>query len=142
MTKQPIPVATVASCQRKQRKGTVLVVFMLSLAMLSMTALAMVRVTLLQRDMVRSNELLVQSEWLFQSAVVRASSQLQASEDYDGEEWRIEARMIGQTFDALTQISVEQTDDQTKRRRVTITVMYPPDDARRVMVSRSVMIAP
>lgn len=142
MTKHPVSAEEVVSGQHRQRAGTVLVIFMLSLAMLSMTALAMVRVTLLQRDMVRSNELIVQSEWLFQSAVVRASSQLQASEDYDGEEWRIDAGAIGQTFDALAQISVEQTDDQTKGRRVVITVMYPPDDVRRVMVSRSVIIAP
>lgn len=142
MTKHPVSVVEELSNQQKQRAGTVLVVFMLSLAMLSMTALAMVRVTLLQRDMVRSNELIVQSEWLFQSAVVRASSQLQASEDYDGEEWKIDAETIGQMFDALAQISVEQADEQTKGHRVVITVMYPPDDVRRVMVSRSVMIAP
>lgn len=126
----------------KPRRGTILVIFMLSLAMLSMTVLAMIRVTLLHRDMVRSNELLVQSEWLFQSAVVRAASRLRASSEYTGEEWRIDADSSGQKLDGLARISVEGDDDQTNARRVAITVIYPPDDARRVTVSRTVTISP
>ena len=70
-TRQTVP--------RQKRRGTILVVLMLSLAMLSMTAAAMVRVSLLQRDMVRSNDLRVQAEWLFQSAVSRAASDLRRS---------------------------------------------------------------
>ncbi|MGZ0169696.1 MAG: hypothetical protein ACKVHE_09070 [Planctomycetales bacterium] len=128
------------ACRR--RRGTILVVFMISLAMLSLTTVAMVRVALLQRGVVRSNELRVQSEWLFQSAVARAASQLQANAEYNGEEWEIAADSIGQSFDAVARISVEPSDDQTKDRAVAITVIYPPDDPNRAMVSRTVSISP
>ena len=136
------PAATHSSRLTDRRRGTVLVIFMLSLGMLSLTAAAMVRVTLLQRDMVRSNDLRVQSEWLFQSAVVRAASQLQASADYTGEEWNISAESLGQKFHAVAGIAVESANDQTKQRRVTISVVYPPGDPNRAMVSREVLISP
>lgn len=128
--------------QDRRRPGTILVIFMISLAMLSLTATAMVRVTLLQRSMVRSNDLRIQSEWLFQSAVARAATQLRASGEYFGEEWKIPEASIGQSFDAVARISVEPPNDQTKKRTVAITVVYPPDDPNRATVSRTVTITP
>ncbi|MFT5322542.1 MAG: hypothetical protein ACI8P0_000377 [Planctomycetaceae bacterium] len=125
----------------RNRKGTIMVIFMISLAMLSLTAAAMLRVTLLQRSMVKSNELRIQSEWLFQSAVARASSELKSNAEYTGEEWKIMAQSLGQTSDALAKISVEPVDGKTNERRVAITVLYPPDDAQRATVSRSVTIS-
>lgn len=142
MTRVLFPSTAFRQRQTKQRRGTILVFFMLSLAMLTMTAAAMVRVTLLHRGMVRSNELRVQSEWLFQSAIVRAASQLEANADYTGEEWAIAADSLGQSFDAVARISVAAEDDKTKDRSVEISVIYPPDDANRAMVSRSVSISP
>ncbi len=123
------------------RRGTVLVIFMVSLAMLSLTAAAMLRVTLLQRSMVQSNELRIQSEWLFQSAVARASSQLKSNAEYAGEEWKITALSLGQTSGAVANISVDTVDGKTNERRVAITVLYPPDDALRATVFRSVTIS-
>lgn len=128
-------------CRQCTRRGTVLVIFMVSLAMLSLTAAAMMRVTLLQRSMVRNNELRIQSEWLFQSAVARASTELKADAEYDGEEWKITAESLGQTSDALAQISVEPVDGKTNERRVAITINYPPSDAQRATVSRSVTVS-
>ena len=128
-------------CHDGRRAGTVIVIFMVSLAMLSMTAAALVRVTLLQRSMVRNNELRIQSEWLFQSAVVRASSELKSNVEYNGEEWNIAAESLGQTFDAVAKISIEAVDGKTNERRALITVIYPPDAAERATVSRSVTIS-
>lgn len=128
-------------CHDGRRAGTVIVIFMVSLAMLSMTAAALVRVTLLQRSMVRNNELRIQSEWLFQSAVVRASSELKSNAEYNGEEWNIAAESLGQTFDAVAKISIEAVDGKTNERRASITVIYPPDEAERATVSRSVTIS-
>ena len=123
------------------RTGTILVIFMVSLAMLSLTAAAMLRVTLLQRSMVQSNELRIQSEWLFQSAVARASSELRSNAEYAGEEWKMTAESLGQTSSAVANISVDTVDGKTNERRVAITVLYPPDDAQRATVSRSVTIS-
>jgi hypothetical protein len=142
MKRIQLPIEATGDKQARCRTGTVLVIFMLSLAMLSMTVAAMVRVTLLHRGMVRSNELRVQSEWLFQSAVVRASSQLQANPNYSGEEWKIAADTLGQSFDAVARIAVAAEGDQTKDRSVAISVMYPPDDTNRAMVSRTISISP
>lgn len=123
------------------RAGTVLVIFMLSLAMLSMTAAAMLRVTLLQRSVVRSNELRIQSEWLFQSAVAKASSELKSNAEYTGEEWKMTAESLGQESDAVANISVNTVDGKTNERRVTITVLYPPDETDRATVTRTVSIS-
>ena len=136
-----VPSTAKNRCHDCRRAGTVLVIFMVSLAMLSMTAVALVRVTLLQRSMVRNNELRIQSEWLFQSAVVRASSRLNSNAEYSGEEWNIAAKSLGQTFDALAKISIEAVDGKTNERRAAITVIYPPDNAERATVSRTVTIS-
>lgn len=125
----------------QRRAGTVIVIFMVSLAMLSMTAAALVRVTLLQRSMVRNNELRIQSEWLFQSAVVRASSALKSNAEYSGEEWNIPAESLGQTSSAVAKISIETVKGKTNERQASITVIYPPDDTERATVSRSVTIS-
>lgn len=126
---------------RRNRKGTVLVIFMISLAMLSMTAAAMVRVTLLQRSMVRNNELRIQSEWLFQSAVAKASSELKSNSEYNGEEWNIAAESLGQPFAAVAKISIKPVDGKTNERQASIIVIYPPDNAERATVSRSATIS-
>lgn len=134
-------VTTPTAIRRGNRTGTVLVIFMVSLAMLSLTAAAMLRVTLLQRSMVQSNELRIQSEWLFQSAVARASSELKSDAQYMGEEWKLTAQSLGQTSGAVANISVDAVDGKTNERRVAITVLYPPDDAQRATVSRTVSIS-
>lgn len=136
-----IPDSSILRIHHGNRSGTVLVIFMVSLAMLSLTAAAMLRVTLLQRSMVQSNELRIQSEWLFQSAVARASSELKSNAEYAGEEWKMTAQSLGQTSGAVANISVEAVDGKTNERRVAITVLYPPDDAQRATVSRSVTIS-
>lgn len=124
------------------RRGTILVMFMVGLAMLSLTIAAMVRVTLLQRDIVQSNELRIQSEWLFQSAVVRATTRFRSNAAYKGEEWNIPAESLGQPSGAVATISVEPPEEQTKERRVKITLLYAPDKPLRAMVSREVSISP
>jgi flagellar basal body-associated protein FliL len=123
------------------RRGSMLIIFMVSLAMLSLTAAALVRVTLLHRSMVRSNEVRIQSEWLFHSAVARAASQLKTNAGYDGEEWKIEAESLGQSSSAVAKISVETIDGKTNERRVAISVIYPPDNVQRATVSRTVTIS-
>lgn len=141
MKKTLVPSITKRRCYDHRRAGTVIVIFMVSLAMLSMTAAAMLRVTLLQRSMVRNDELRIQSEWLFQSAVVRASSQLKSNAEYNGEEWNIAAESLGQTFDAVAEILIEAVEGKTNERQASITVIYPPDNAERATVSRSVIIS-
>ncbi len=141
MKKALVPTTAKTRGHNRRRAGTVIVIFMVSLAMLSMTAAALVRVTLLQRSMVRNNELRIQSEWLFQSAVVRASSALKSNAEYSGEEWNIPAESLGQTFDAVARISIDSVEGKTNERRAAITVIYPPDDAERATVTRSVTIS-
>lgn len=141
MKKSLIPPTTKNLCYDHRRAGTVIVIFMVSLAMLSLTAAAMLRVTLLQRSMVRNNELRIQSEWLFQSAVARTSTELKSNAEYDGEEWTMPAASLGQSSDALAKISVEPVEGKTNERRVTITILYPPNGTQRATVSRSVTIS-
>lgn len=136
-----IPDSSILRIHHCNRRGTVLVIFMVSLAMLSLTAAAMLRVTLLQRSMVQSNELRIQSEWLFQSAVARAASELKSNAEYAGEEWKMTAQSLGQTSGAVANISVDTVDGKTNERRVEITVLYPPDDAQRATVTRTVSIS-
>jgi len=125
---------------RQARRGGVFVLFLLSLLLLTLTSGAMIRSTLLQRDLGRAGALRTQAEWVFQSAINRAAVHLERDPAWAGEEWSIAAGDLQQPHGALAEIVVTPDPAQEMRRQVSITVNCPPDGAIRARVSRAVVI--
>jgi hypothetical protein len=123
-----------------RRRGTILILFMLSLLLLSLTVGVMIRSTVIQRSLVRGDLQRVQAEWLVHSAAARAASQLQISTDYTGEQWSVPAEALNQHDAALASIQVATDPESETRRLVTITVNYPPEGTDRVRASRTVPV--
>jgi len=113
---------------------------MLSLLLLSLTVGVMIRSTVIQRSLVRSDLQRVQADWLVHSAAARAASQLQVSTEYSGEQWSIPAEVLNQHDAALANIQVATDPESETRRLVTITVNYPPEGAHRVRSTRVVPV--
>lgn len=124
-----------------RRNGTILVLFILSLLLLTMTVGVLIRASLTQRGLVRSDIRRVQADWLVQSAAARASGQLQNDSTYAGEQWQIAAETLNQPDAAVADIQVATDPESETNRLVTITVNYPPEGTDRVRASRTVSIA-
>lgn len=124
-----------------RRRGTVLILFMLSLLLLSLTVGVLIRAAVTQRRLVRSDLSLVQADWLVHSAAMRAAQNLKTNPDYSGETWEIAADAIGQPDAAVAEIQVATDPASESRRLVTITVNYPPGVPDRVQATRTLPIA-
>jgi type II secretory pathway component PulK len=123
-----------------RRRGTILILFMLSLLLMSLTVGVLIRSTVIQRSLVRSDLQRVQADWLVHSAAARAASQLQANADYSGEQWSIPAEALNQHDSALASIQVATDPESETRRLVTITVNYPPEGAHRARATRVIPV--
>lgn len=124
-----------------RRRGTVLIMFMLSLLLLSLTVGVLIRASLIQRNLVGGGERRVQADWIVHSAAARAAQQLKTNPEYSGETWNIPAEALGQPDAAVAEIEVTTDPAATSRRLVNITVNYPPGVSDRVRASRTVPVA-
>lgn len=132
----------------RRRRGSIFPIFLVSLILVAATSAILVRTTLTQRALVRSEERRLQADWLVQSASARAAAKLATDAAYSGETWQVSADEIQQTNGASIEISVSKLDDSatrpgissTSHRQVDITVNYPPDGKQRVRLSRQLFV--
>lgn len=62
-----------------------------------------------------------QAEWLAYAGLARATSQMQADGDYDGETWTLAPQELSQSYDAAIEISLDASDGITCRVRIPAT---------------------
>jgi hypothetical protein len=130
------------------RRGSIFPIFLISLILVAATAAALVRTTLTQRSLVRTEELRLQADWLVHSASARAAAKLAGDATYSGETWSLSAEELGQKHGATVEIAVSTIDDNPtrrdlspqKNRQVDITVNYPPEGNPRVRLTRQVFV--
>lgn len=125
-----------------QRRGSAVMLMLVTLIVLSMLVAGLVKTVGLQRDVVRADAVRVQAEWLLQSSVNRAAARLQEKQDYSGEIWSPSPEELGQTENARIEIKVAADSKEPQRRRVSIRVEYPAtaDHEHKARLSREVLI--
>ncbi|MDA0591030.1 MAG: hypothetical protein O2820_10305 [Planctomycetota bacterium] len=132
----------------QSRRGSIFPIFLISLILVAATAAVLVRTTLTQRSLVRTEELRLQADWLVHSAAARAAAKLASDPAYAGETWPVLAEELGQQHGASVEIAVSTIDANPTRRdlspksnrQVDITVNYPPEGNPRVRLSRQVFV--
>lgn len=125
-----------------RRQGSVFPILLISLLLVSATAAVLVKTTLTQRSIVRSEELRLQADWLVHSATARAAAALAADATWTGETWQIPADQLGQSHGATVDIAISLSDQNPNRHQADITVNYPSQGEHRVRLSRRVLIKP
>lgn len=131
---------------KTNRIGSIFPIFLISLVLVSATGAALVRTTLTQRSLVRSEDLRLQADWLVHSASARAAAKLSADAAYKGETWKVSADQLGQANAASIEITVSPINgvrpdlSPEQNRRVDITVNYPPESEQRVRLTRQVFV--
>ena len=118
-----------------RRRGAILLVVIVLLAIVSALSFSMIKVGLVRRQAIRSEQWGVQAGWLAESALERAAWRLAADPDYAGETWKLSPEELGRDDSAVVTIEVEGVPGQPGRRAVRVKADYP--DALRHRTRRS-----
>jgi type II secretory pathway component PulK len=135
-------------------RGMTVVAVLVCLVIITLVSGAVLKVSLAQRELTRSQERRLQAEWLAESGAQRAMARLASDRDYVGETWSLTAQDLGQSerpSTVTTQgepqravaqilIAVERVPTVAERRRVRIQADYPLEAARRSRHTKEIMI--
>ena len=129
---------TATSTVRQAHTGSVLVVALICLLLLTVLAASLTRTVILQREQVIRDEWQLQAEWLAESAVDRAVLQLQSTPDYEGEEWQPRLVEAGVPLGQVNIIIVrEQSETESSLTRIDVTADVPSNTSQRARVQRT-----
>jgi len=127
------------------RRGTILVIAMMCLLIMSMLSASLLRIALVERQHERSQGQHLQTHWLAESGLQLAALQLRQNPDYEGEVWEIAASELGGTSAGRVEIKVEQVaadeskSGKTSPRRIHVRAEYPVNSPQRKQVSRVIV---
>jgi Tfp pilus assembly protein PilX len=127
---------------RNRRRGLATAAVLICLFFITLISLATLRASFARRQMVRSNELKLQAEWLAEAGIERARSRIAADAKYSGETWSIAAVELDSADDALVVINVEPVTSDPKARLVRVRADYPREPPRRARHSRELVVIP
>lgn len=117
------------SAQRRNRRGGVLIFVVLALVLVSLSATAIVQLTAVQHRQSQQLEQRQQEQWLAESAIRRASHNLQTSTDYRTETWQIPAGTLATAHQYEVRIEAVPVNDQPNRITVRVEVVATEKDA-------------
>ncbi len=123
-----------------RRRGAVLIVAMVCVAVAAVAMVSLLQLAVGQRKLVRAEALHLQCSWLAESALDRAASRLAHDPKYPGETWTLPAAALGGTDGATVTIRVEPVPDQSMRRLVCVEAVYPDDPQDRVRLSKQAVV--
>jgi hypothetical protein len=119
----------------KPRDGALLICVLVCLLVASAMVTATTRSALQSRRNVRLQHQMRQTELLLDAGVLRAASQLQLSDDYEGETWRPNGA-IGRFGNPLVEIRISAGEKKGDSRHVeVIASLGIPDDPQQINAS-------
>jgi type II secretory pathway component PulK len=119
----------IANPARKPSRGMTVVAVLVCLIIVTLISGAVLKVSVAQRELARSQERRLQAEWLAESGVERATARLGGDRDYVGETWSLSAQDLARSEQEPTVASPAKAE--TPAARVTITVVRVPASANR-----------
>jgi Tfp pilus assembly protein PilV len=114
------------------RRGTVLIVVIVSLVVVLATLMALVRLAGSHRGAIESQSLRLQARWLARSGAERAVARLAADAKYSGETWNVTAGDLGAADAARVEIRIEAVAGHPQRRAVRVQADFPAEGLQRV----------
>jgi Tfp pilus assembly protein PilX len=126
----------------RNRRGTILVVALVTLLVVTLLAGAVLRGYLQAHRQLRREQDQLQAQWLADSALARAVAQLHSNPKYAGETWKVE--VASSTADATpgtVGISVAADPEKPDSVRIAIEATFPADDLHRTLAQRTLIVA-
>ncbi len=122
---------------RKPRSGALLICVLVCMLVASAMVTATTRSALQSRRNVRLQHQMRQTELLLDAGVLRAASQLQLSDDYEGETWR-PTNALDRFDNPLVEIRISSGEQKDDSRRVeVIASLGISDDPQKINASRT-----
>jgi type II secretory pathway pseudopilin PulG len=123
-----------------RRRALVSVAVLIALIIIAIIGAALLKVAFARRAEVMAQERRIQTAWLAESGLERASSRLAAAIDYTGETWEIPTEDLGGRGAGTVLIQVEKVADQPDRRKIRVQADYPANSGLRTRQSREIII--
>jgi Tfp pilus assembly protein PilX len=111
--------------QPAKRRGAVLVVVLVCLALATALLLLVVKQAVAEHKVMQRNQWGLQALWLAEAGVERAAARLAADPKYVGETWTIAAEQLADDDGAAVRIHVETIAGWPERRSVVVEADYP-----------------
>jgi type II secretory pathway component PulK len=122
------------------REGVALLVVVIGLGVATMIFLSILKLMAIERQSVELQARQIQTGWLAESAVERASARLAADAKYRGETWNPSAQEIGGRDGARITIRVDDVAGKPDRRAVHVEADYPDDPNQRSQQLRDAIV--
>ena len=117
------------------RRGAILIAVMVALGLASALVLSMVKLTAVERKLLRQQCHHHQADWLCVAGANRARQAVLADDTYVGENWVVSAAELGRIDDGVVTISV--TEGAAGNKVVSVVARYPAKAVHAVQLSRS-----
>ena len=104
------------------RKGSVLVIVLISMLVATMLGASLIRTVLVRQRQIHVLASQQQALWLAEAGVQRAFHELAEGPDYDGETWEVPPDALGEGREAKVTIEVSKTEDVPEGRLVSVRV--------------------
>jgi hypothetical protein len=124
------------------RRGSITVVVLVCLVVIILICGALLRVSLAERKLVRSEEDRLQAEWLVEAGLERGAARLTDNASYTGESWKLSAEDLGGPDPGLVTIVVETSPEQPGQRALSVRAEYPAGSSRAVRQSKRLALKP
>jgi len=108
------------------RRGMILVVVLVCLAVVTLMFMAVARQAGFSRRTAQLSQRGLQAQWLAEAGVERAAARLAADPAYAGETWHIAAQDLGGRDEAEIRIEVAKTARPPGRSTIRVEADYPP----------------
>ena len=131
---------TLPEQRRMVRKGAVLLMAVVCLAVASIIFMAILRSSVAARQSVDTEAWHQQAVWLAHSGLERAAARLAVNPDYLGETWTVPAGQISASDGALVVIEVETPGDDPARRSISVRADYPNHPRHRARYTKQAVI--
>jgi Tfp pilus assembly protein PilV len=122
------------------RRGMVLIVLLVCLAIAAALILATVRIALVSHRATQTAAWKTQARLLVESGAERAAAKIAADPAYAGETWKIAAAELGGEEAGVVRIEVQTPAEQPKRRTVKIEADFPDDEVHRARQAKEIAV--
>ncbi len=103
------------------QRGILIFTILGCLTLVAMLAGVWLRLLALERQQVRTQQNVLQIEYLAESGLNRATTRLTTNAEYDGETWELSPENIGLATPAKVMITVQRDDGNPQVRAITVT---------------------
>jgi hypothetical protein len=110
------------------------------LVLVALLCAAILRIAHMQRGVLSGEEGRMQTEWLVESGLARASARLAMDRGYQGERWEIPRSSLENAGSAVVRIRVESVEGSPQKRRLRVEAELEKSDSRRAKQTKQVIV--